>query len=251
MLNDIGIGNVFRTDSVAASAPHAHGEAEPLLKIINLVHYLKPHPVALLLAETVAAGDIGVAVHLTGSPDSPAFSHIGIFPVGDILHGKAGTGGTDKIAASAADTAVSVRFPDGIGKRFCGQMTGQTDFFFVGGDEVRSDCTGDGVCLGKVMQQCLRFAVDPHRFFRKLQIQIIGIGAVGFHADAESVVAGLAASHQDEGSPLAQPVIIEILGSVVQIDGIQPFQGMEITAAQEDQKFLSGQAGTVVFFSVK
>jgi hypothetical protein len=111
-VDTVGIRDIFGTYIVTAAAAHTHGVSESFLKIIDLVHDLKPHPLSLVFAVTVSSGHVREAVHLAGSPYPSPLSHIAVVPVKDILHGKTGTGGTDEITAAAADTPVPILFPE-------------------------------------------------------------------------------------------------------------------------------------------
>ena len=54
----VDIGDIFRTDILAASAAHAHMIAKAVFIVVDLVQHFEAHPLSLVLAETDAAGDI-------------------------------------------------------------------------------------------------------------------------------------------------------------------------------------------------
>ena len=111
-LSDAGqIGYVLRTDILAAAAAHTHGITKPFFKIADFMENFKTHPFALVLAKRDAACDIRIAVYPAGSSYAPAFPGLWIIFIENILHGKTGTGGTDKIAAAAADTPSRIFLP--------------------------------------------------------------------------------------------------------------------------------------------
>lgn len=87
------------------------GLAKALLKVIHFVEYFKPHPLPVFLPIASAAGYIGKAVRHARGVDAPPFSDPAVVRIEDVLHGKAGTGGTDEIAAAAVDTATVILFP--------------------------------------------------------------------------------------------------------------------------------------------
>ena len=93
------------------------------------MHDLEAHPLTLFFPETAASGNVRKAVYLAGSPDSAAFAHFSVVLIVNVLHGKTGAGGTDKIAAAAADAAVSVFLPERTGKAADRKIGRQSDFF--------------------------------------------------------------------------------------------------------------------------
>ena len=95
------------------------------------MHYLKAHPGPLVIPEIMAAGNIGVTVHLAGSPDSAALSCLFVILIEDILHGETGAGGAGKIASAAGNAASAVCLPDRVFYNVLGKIVRQGNLFFV------------------------------------------------------------------------------------------------------------------------
>ena len=117
-------GNVFRTYIVAAAAAHAHMMTMPLFVTMHLMQNLKSHSFAVFLSVAAAACHIGKFVDHTGRPDPSALTDVCVVRVMYILHGKAGTGRTDKITSAAGYAALIVLFPHGGTGYVCSEIFG-------------------------------------------------------------------------------------------------------------------------------
>ena len=137
-VNDIFVGDILRTNCIASAAAYAHGITKAFFEIIDFMHYLKAHTRAFIISEIMAAGNVGVTVHLAGSPDSAALSCLFVILIEDILHGEAGAGRTGKIATSAGDASTAVVLPDGVVYNILWQIGGKGNLLFVLGHEIRS-----------------------------------------------------------------------------------------------------------------
>ena len=200
------------------------------------MHYLKAHSLSLIFSETVSSRDVRISVHLAGRPDSSPLSRIFIIPVNDILHGKTGTGRTDEIAAAAADTSASVRFPYRIRKSLCGKISGEGHFslFSVTWSGITS--RSPAVFSAEVFLKFLCLQICQDRISVHFQIEIIIFRTVRSHTDTESSVAGLLTSHQHKTGVFPEALIIKIFRSVGEINRVSPSSGHEDHSSQKDQR---------------
>ena len=53
----------------------------------------------------------------------------------------------------------------------------------------------------------------------------------------------MAAAHEDQGELVPEAPVIGVFGAVVQVHGVQPAQGVEVAAAQEDHRALDRAVG--------
>ena len=90
--------------------------------------------------QVAATGHIGKAIYHTGGPDTTALSNLAILTIKEILHSKAGTGRTDKIATSTVDAAAIVFLPHSTFGHLCGQIFRDLNCNLVFSDMSR-DCS--------------------------------------------------------------------------------------------------------------
>lgn len=81
---------------------------------------LKAHALAVFVAVFSSAGHIGKAVDHARSVHAAPFAGAPVVLIEKILHGKAGAGGADEIAAAAGDAALVVLVPEGACEHFVG-----------------------------------------------------------------------------------------------------------------------------------
>ena len=112
-IDDVCKGYIGRTDIIAAAAANTHLiiRSEAFLEIIYLVHGFKPHAVLIIITEGMpAVYRCEIIVH-TARPCPTALTALSVFRIGRIHRVEAGTGDTNRIAGTTADTAALIVLP--------------------------------------------------------------------------------------------------------------------------------------------
>ena len=161
--------------------------------------------------------------------DPPAFPCVFIVLIKDILHGKAGTGGTDKITAPAGYAAAVIFLPHRMSCEFRSAVLRQPYLNLV-----LPHIVGLYILFRKLhgfqdfckrLPPAVQLPADalpalyiPGLYipgFNHIDSSVVIPGLVCSHGYAESTFAGMGASHQHKPHPLPKTSVIVILGPVI------------------------------------
>ncbi len=233
----------MRAAIVAAAAADAH-VLFPLtgLVVVDLVQGAITQALAMFGTKTVATGHVAEAIHHAAGPLATAFTLLGVLRIGEVVHAVAAAGRAGGGAAATADAAAVVLGPDRMGGKDLADPLGVVTDAVRGAhldrvalDKLRGEVVGLAQ-FGKVAEQLGILDLDTGSLIAQTNGGGVVLGLIAAHGDAEAVLEALAALQQHQLELAAQPGVVDIaVLTVFQIDLIQPAQGVDITAAQEQQ----------------